>query len=292
MTPERMANLVARWVRFYTRELPAPMAQRRIKEIGADLHDQIAHERAHGTKDRRIALSILSRMVRGLPADASWRGLHVQRTTQPSTTEETMTTRGPAYRSIIRVALVAALILLLPFLAMQLDWLVPDPGSPSPESVNWTLFDFVFAGVLIVGTGLLFELAVRKAPNIEYRAAVGVALAAAFLLIWWSGAVGIIGSEDNAANFMYFGVLAVAIVGVVLARFQAQGSALAMVATALAQVSVGVIALVGGLGATDPSWPWDVVGLTGFFAALWLGSAWLFRRSAQQLSAAGAQPQG
>lgn len=73
MTPERAAQLVARWVRFYTGELPTPIAQRRVDEIGADLHDHIAHERARGTSDRRIALSILSRMARGLTADASWR---------------------------------------------------------------------------------------------------------------------------------------------------------------------------------------------------------------------------
>ncbi len=73
MTPERMAELVARWVRFYTHDLPTPIAQRRIDEIDADLHDHIAHERAQRTSDRRIALSILSRMTRGLTADASWR---------------------------------------------------------------------------------------------------------------------------------------------------------------------------------------------------------------------------
>ena len=76
MTPERMAELVARWVRFYTRDLPTPIAERRIDEVDADVHDHIAHERAHGTGDRRIALSILSRMVRGLAADTSWRGGH------------------------------------------------------------------------------------------------------------------------------------------------------------------------------------------------------------------------
>ena len=73
MTPERAVELVERWVRFYTRELPSAIAQRRIDEIGADLHDQIAHERARGTSDRRIALSVLSRMARGMTADASWR---------------------------------------------------------------------------------------------------------------------------------------------------------------------------------------------------------------------------
>ncbi|GAA1596336.1 hypothetical protein GCM10009678_92870 [Actinomadura kijaniata] len=73
MTPERAARLVSRWVRFYTRGLPAAVARRRIEEIDADLHDHIAHERAHGTADRRIARNVLSRMARGLAADASWR---------------------------------------------------------------------------------------------------------------------------------------------------------------------------------------------------------------------------
>ena len=40
MTPERMAGLVARWVRFYTRNLPQPIAHRRIAEIDADLASQ------------------------------------------------------------------------------------------------------------------------------------------------------------------------------------------------------------------------------------------------------------
>ncbi|MGH2775310.1 MAG: hypothetical protein ACRDJT_07750 [Actinomycetota bacterium] len=73
MTPERAAELVARWVRFYTRELPTPIARRRVDEIGADLHDHIAQERARETSDGHIALSILSRMARGLIADVSWR---------------------------------------------------------------------------------------------------------------------------------------------------------------------------------------------------------------------------
>jgi hypothetical protein len=281
MTPERMAELVARWVRFYTRDLPTPIAQRRSNEIDADLHDQIAHERAHGTSDRRIALRILSRMVRGLAADVSWRGQHAQPTTdQPSTPEEAMDTRNTAYRSTIRVVLAAALILLVPLVAMQFTL-----------GVVWTGADFAFAGVLLVGTGLLYELAARKGPNIAYRAAVTVALAAAFILIWLTGAVGIIGSEDNNANLMYGGVLAVGLVGAIIAHFHSQGLALAMLATALVQVLVGVIALIGGLGATGPRWPWDVVGLTGFFAALWLGSAWLFRRAARHLAAAGAGPE-
>jgi hypothetical protein len=73
MTPERIARLVAWWARLYTRGLPEAAARRRVDELDADVHDQIEHERAAGTGDRRIALAVLSRMARGLPADALWR---------------------------------------------------------------------------------------------------------------------------------------------------------------------------------------------------------------------------
>ena len=67
MTPQRMARLVAAWVRLYTSSPPAA-AQRPIEEIDADLHDHIAHERARGTSERRIALGIAGRMARGVAA--------------------------------------------------------------------------------------------------------------------------------------------------------------------------------------------------------------------------------
>jgi hypothetical protein len=55
----------------------------------------------------------------------------------------------------------------------------------------------------------------------------------------------------------------------------------ALVATALAQASAAVIALILGWGSDGENWPRVVVVLNGFFAALWLGSAWLFRRAAR-----------
>jgi hypothetical protein len=64
----------------------------------------------------------------------------------------------------------------------------------------------------------------------------------------------------------------------------------ALVAMALAQGLVGVIALTAGFGSTAPSFPEAIVFLTGFFVALWLGSAWLFRKAALQQAPAGAAP--
>jgi hypothetical protein len=163
----------------------------------------------------------------------------------------------------------AALLLLLPLVAMQFT-----------DEVVWGVADFAFAGALLVGTGVTFELGARKTGNSAYRAAVGVALAAAFILIWVNGAVGVIGSEDNDANLMYGGVLAIGVIGALVARFKPHGMARALCATALAQALVAVIALIAGLG-SPWSGPGEILFLNGFFVALWLTSAWLFRKAAR-----------
>jgi hypothetical protein len=279
MTPERMAELVARWVRFYTRELPTPIAQRRINEIDTDLHDHIAHERAHGTGDWRIALSILSRMVRGLAADASWRGQHAKAITARPPGKRTRKPRT-ARQSALRVAIATALVLSLPLLAMQIT-----------DEVVWDLADFAVAGVLLGGTGLIRELAARKARNNAYRAAVGLAIAAAFILVWLVGAVGVIGEDGDRADLMYGGVLAVGIIGAIIARFQPQGMARALLAMALAQALVAVIALIAGKHQAPISSVFEILGLNGFFVALFIGSAWLFRHAARKRPSADARRQ-
>ncbi|MGH6903735.1 MAG: hypothetical protein ACREIR_13455 [Geminicoccaceae bacterium] len=83
-------------------------------------------------------------------------------------------------------ATVAALILLLPFFAMEVT-----------DQVVWDVADFAFFGALPVGAGVTYELAARKTGNTAYRAAVGVALAAAFILVGVNGAVGVIGTERD-----------------------------------------------------------------------------------------------
>lgn len=117
-----------------------------------------------------------------------------------------------------------------------------------------------------------------------YRSAVGVALATALVLLWVNGAVGVIGSENNDANLMYFGVLGVGIVGAVIARFQPRGMSLALFATALAQALVTLVAIIGKLG-FPVSGPPDLLLLNGLFIALWVVSAFLFRQTARTAAA-------
>src|SRR5688572_1652698 len=87
-----------------------------------------------------------------------------------------------------------------------------------------------------------------KTGDTAYRSAVGVALAAASILVWLSLGVGIIGQDGDPANLMYFGVLAVGIIGAIIARLQPDGMARALFATALAQALVAAIALIAGMG--------------------------------------------
>lgn len=128
-----------------------------------------------------------------------------------------------------------------------------------------------------------------KTEDTMYRLAVGVALVAAFLLIWVNGAVGVIGAAGDDANLMYAGVLAVGISGAFVARLEPRGMARALFATAVAQALVAVIAVIAGLG-LPASPPLELLGVNGFFVALWVGSAWLFRKAAREQTPAGAAP--
>ena len=86
-------------------------------------------------------------------------------------------------RRLIGILLAAALLLLIPLIAMQFT-----------DEVNWTLFDFIVGGVLLFGTGILCELVMRVIKKMEYRVVFCVALLAALLLVWIELAVGVFGT--------------------------------------------------------------------------------------------------
>ena len=195
------------------------------------------------------------------------------------------THNGPRRRGSLwkRPAWITALILLIPVL-----------GNHFVDGWNWNLGGFVVAGIFLFGTSLTYELVTRKADTIAHRAAVGIALAAALLLVWmnavWmSDAIEIVGNE-NPVNAMYFGVPIVGIVGAAIARLRANGLARAMFAMALAQALVTVIVLIIWLPQITFWSPPEVrmFGLNASFAVLFVGSALLFQKAARGEPAPGA----
>lgn len=109
-----------------------------------------------------------------------------------------------------------------------------------------------------------------------YRIAIGLTLVASCLLIWLSLGIGIIGADGDPANMMYFGVIAIGVIGAAISRLQPLGMAYSLFSMALAQALVAVIALTLGLG-LPYSGPAEIILLNGFFVAMFAVSGWLFR---------------
>ena len=129
--------------------------------------------------------------------------------------------------------------------------------------------DFAVMGVLILGSGLLFEYASSRMASVAHKAAVGIAVLAGFGLVWVNLAVGMMDVENG--NLMYVLVLFVALVGAAVARFEPREASIAMFATAGAHVIVAAIGLVANLGPTIPADAFWVLG--------WIASGLLFREA-------------
>lgn len=169
-------------------------------------------------------------------------------------------------------AIVAVLILII-LLVRQLT------GFGQVE-VQWN--EAIAYSIILLAVGGVYEMwQWLKTHNNVYRIAFGVGLLGVFLLGWVSGAVGIIGSENQPVNLMYWAVPAVGLIGSLISRFKPRGMARALFAMAFVQISVPVIAFF--------VWPaqvsWGEAGVIGvfifnsIFAALFAVSATLFRHA-------------
>ena len=151
--------------------------------------------------------------------------------------------------------------------------LAPAVASRVSDEMKWDSADFILVGLMLAAACGLWELAMSKTRSWSYAAGAVVAAGTAFLLFLVNGAVGILGSEDNPVNLLFFGVLTLALGGAVIVRFQAEGLARAMAVTAGAQVMTAALGVM--------LFP-DVAGFllgSAMFVPLWLASAWLFHRS-------------
>ncbi|MBX4198408.1 hypothetical protein KW782_03685 [Candidatus Parcubacteria bacterium] len=92
-------------------------------------------------------------------------------------------------------AIVVALLLMVPFMAMQFNWQIPDPGSTSTDGVNWTLSDFVFAGILLFGAALTYEFSTRNITTPKRRLILGIIVFVVLAVIWVGAATGFGGTE-------------------------------------------------------------------------------------------------
>ncbi len=94
---------------------------------------------------------------------------------------DTVEGQGPI-RQVFRWARwsVIAGLLALPAVAMRFT-----------GEVQWTISDFVFAGVLLVGAGLIYEIGALRIRRPLWRTLYGAGVVAVVLLIWVEAAVGL-----------------------------------------------------------------------------------------------------
>jgi hypothetical protein len=86
-------------------------------------------------------------------------------------------------KRLTAIVLFVAILLLIPLVAMQFT-----------NEVNWDAADFIVMGGLLLGTGLMCELVIRKVKKTSYRVAICVAIVVALVLVWMELAVGIFGT--------------------------------------------------------------------------------------------------
>lgn len=185
--------------------------------------------------------------------------------------ETSMKSYNNLYKKIAFLTLVTGFFLLIPIIGMKFS-----------QEVMWTLSDFIIAGILLFGTGLLYLLITRKPGNTAHRIAVAFALLTGLFLIWSNLAVGIIGSEGNTINLWYFGVVLLGLIGGFIGRFKSQKMVAAMSVMAIATALIVVIALVFGMYELPGSSVNEILTANGFFVVLFLFSAFLFRYAGQK----------
>ena len=86
-------------------------------------------------------------------------------------------------KRLIAILAGATALLLVPLLAMQFT-----------TEVNWSVFDFIVAGSLLFGAGLLIEVVLRKATRKNFKLGLIVLIVALLLLTWAELAVGVFGT--------------------------------------------------------------------------------------------------
>jgi hypothetical protein len=84
---------------------------------------------------------------------------------------------------MIRILPIVGLLLLIPLIAMQLT-----------NEVNWSFFDFIIMGGMLIITGLLIGIILKKVNNSKNRLILIVTIVMIFFLIWAELAVGLFGT--------------------------------------------------------------------------------------------------
>jgi hypothetical protein len=175
---------------------------------------------------------------------------------------ENVTRMNQMGKTMLRVALVALALLMVPLVASRFvpDW-------------NWPPGAFVRVYLLFFVVGMAYALIARKMGAWTYKAGVGIALFAGFALGWST----MVQTADSGhpERLWYLSVLVVGLIGALLARLKARGLALTLFAMT---ATLALIAVILPSGAPPDLARRMAIG-HGVYVALFTASGLLFRHA-------------
>jgi ABC-type cobalt transport system substrate-binding protein len=98
-------------------------------------------------------------------------------------TNKSISTMSTANKRLVAIIAFVGTLLLIPLVAMQFT-----------SEVNWSGFDFLVAGVLLLGTGLLVEGVLRTVKTKSKRLLLVSLILLLLALVWIELAVGLFGT--------------------------------------------------------------------------------------------------
>lgn len=175
-------------------------------------------------------------------------------------------------KNILRPALITIAILFIPLIAMQFT-----------NEVNWTFFDFIAMGTLLFGAGITYEFFASRSGSLAFKGAAALAVGTCLILTWINLAVGIIGSENNPVNLLYFAIPMILFIGAIWSRFDTKALARTVFTAAFALALIPIIALVINRPSIETQEELfgvlSVLMLNGFFVVLLVGAGLLFKNA-------------
>lgn len=88
-----------------------------------------------------------------------------------------------SHKRFASIVIAVFFLLMIPFVAMQFS-----------SEINWSVLDFLIAGILLLTAGLLIDFVLRSVKALSKRLTFIIAVLLVLLLVWAELAVGVFGT--------------------------------------------------------------------------------------------------
>ena len=176
----RTSELILRWCEVYTRGLSPAIAGERRDELASDLWE-------HAAAEPRPAASMLSRAIRGVPADLAWR--HEQRRAEARLLPRSTRVIGGSIRALVLLAASSLITLGVVAIARTAAAVASGTVRPGSETAVWVI---ALTSLAVVGVILTLRMKTRAFGAVSLAASSALIHFALFDLINKSATVGVL----------------------------------------------------------------------------------------------------